>query len=266
MATICSVRSITSRLEQWVEAWSENSIRPRRATWIEVLGLPLYCWNEVTLKRLVDSWGVVEAFGENVNRRLDCEKVTVLISTDHAKRIDETIVIEIGNLTHEVSVVELGFEDTTVDGVSWAIKPTQQSRPKMESSSESSSEQDSGSPTMEDEHSIEWEKEAFNDLFIGKDYSAIKGQDIGNIDRHIGESDLLGVNCMDALNKGGCAVVGDEFGVLPLETATLSEDRGCLEALEPNVCCKSPVQAALVSPNFKASEDAHIIGLSRDGS
>ncbi|KAK8985430.1 hypothetical protein V6N11_068686 [Hibiscus sabdariffa] len=125
---------------------------------------------------------------------------------------------------------------------------------------------DSGSPTMEDEHSIEWEKEAFNDLFIGKDYSAIKGQDIGNIDRHIGESDLLGVNCMDALNKGGCAVVGDEFGVLPLETATLSEDRGCLEALEPNVCCKSPVQAALVSPNFKASEDAHIIGLSRDGS
>ncbi|KAK8574916.1 hypothetical protein V6N12_062593 [Hibiscus sabdariffa] len=125
-------------------------------------------------------------------------------------------------------------------------------------------QQDSGSPTMEDEHSIEWEKEAFNELFIGKDYSAIKGQDIGNIDRHIGESDLLGVNCMDALNKGGCAVVGDEFGVLPLETATLSEDRGCLEALEPNVCCKSPVQAALVSPNFKASEDAHIIGLSRE--
>ncbi|KAK8560598.1 hypothetical protein V6N13_083035 [Hibiscus sabdariffa] len=110
MATICSVRSITSRLEQWglngikfhrmggktfllsfeddelyimledlnwsylkeifstVEAWSENFIRPHRATWIEVLGLPLHCWNEVTLQR------IVEAFGENVNGRLDCEK------------------------------------------------------------------------------------------------------------------------------------------------------------------------------------------------
>ncbi|KAK8512418.1 hypothetical protein V6N12_074997 [Hibiscus sabdariffa] len=123
---------------------------------------------------------------------------------------------------------------------------------------------DSGSPTMEDEHSIELEKEAFNDLFIGKDYSAIKGQDIGNIDKHIGESDLLGVNCMDALNKGGCAIVGDEYGVFPLETATLREDRGCLEALEPNICSKSPVQAAQVSPNFKAFEDAHIMGLSKE--
>ncbi|KAK9027893.1 hypothetical protein V6N11_067714 [Hibiscus sabdariffa] len=91
---------------------------------------------------------------------------------------------------------------------------------------------DSGSLTMEDEHSFELEKEAFNDLFIGKDYSAIKGQDIGNIDRHIGESDLLGVICMDALNKDVCAVVGDESGVLPLETATLRKDRGCLEALD----------------------------------
>ncbi|KAK8655652.1 hypothetical protein V6N13_108224 [Hibiscus sabdariffa] len=215
-----------------VEAWSENLIRTHRATWIEILGLRLHCWNEVTLQRIVDSLGVVEAFGENVNRRLDCEKVTVLILTDHAKRIDETIEIKIGNFTHEVSVVELGFKDISVDGVSWANKPVQQPKPKMESSSESSSEQDSGSLTMEDEHSFELEKEAFNDLFIGKDYSAIKGQDIGNIDRHIGESDLLGVICMDALNKDVCAVVGDESGVLPLETATLRKDRGCLEALD----------------------------------
>ncbi|KAK8479504.1 hypothetical protein V6N12_052461 [Hibiscus sabdariffa] len=117
---------------------------------------------------------------------------------------------------------------------------------------------------MEDEHSFELEKEAFNDLFIGKDYSTIKGQDIGNIDRHIGESDLLGVNCMDALNKDVCAVVGDESGVLPLETATLRKDRGCLEALEPNDCSKPPVQAAQGSPNFKTLEDAHIMGLHRE--
>ncbi|KAK8635406.1 hypothetical protein V6N13_004143 [Hibiscus sabdariffa] len=96
MTTICSVRSITSRLQEWrlggikvqrmggkvfllsfeddelytmledlnwsylkeifckVELWSEAAKRPDRATWLEILGLPLHCWNNITLKRVAE--------------------------------------------------------------------------------------------------------------------------------------------------------------------------------------------------------------------
>ncbi|KAK8549932.1 hypothetical protein V6N13_055492 [Hibiscus sabdariffa] len=127
MDTICSVGLITSRLEKWglngikeifcrVEEWSEKSKRPFRATWIEVAGLPLHCWNEVSM----------------------------LISTDFAGRIEESVEIEVGNVVHEVSIVEMGFKDTSIDKVSWGNKLEQQTgkvESKSEGSSESSSEQ-----------------------------------------------------------------------------------------------------------------------------
>ncbi|KAK8617721.1 hypothetical protein V6N13_080628 [Hibiscus sabdariffa] len=34
-----------------VKCWSE-SLKPTRATWLEVSGIPLYCWNDTMLKRV----------------------------------------------------------------------------------------------------------------------------------------------------------------------------------------------------------------------
>ncbi|KAK8691407.1 hypothetical protein V6N13_074918 [Hibiscus sabdariffa] len=93
-----------------VEAWSEKTRLHDRATWIEVSGVPLHCWNDITLRRIADFWGKFEALGKNADHVLDCEKVSILITTPHAKRIEELIDIEIGNEVHEISVVELGFK------------------------------------------------------------------------------------------------------------------------------------------------------------
>ncbi|KAK8695598.1 hypothetical protein V6N13_000751 [Hibiscus sabdariffa] len=37
-----------------VELWTEKMIGAARATWLEVSGIPLHCWNHVTPKRIAD--------------------------------------------------------------------------------------------------------------------------------------------------------------------------------------------------------------------
>ncbi|KAK8594184.1 hypothetical protein V6N13_125993 [Hibiscus sabdariffa] len=47
--------------------------------------------------------------GFNRNDSRDCEKLTVLISTDQVKKIEEVVQIEVGDKIFEIVVVELGF-------------------------------------------------------------------------------------------------------------------------------------------------------------
>ncbi|KAK8595538.1 hypothetical protein V6N13_016905 [Hibiscus sabdariffa] len=98
-----------------VSPWSESLNRLERATWLEVSGLPLHCWNSTTLKRLANLWGNFEALGENADHVLDCEKVSILITTNHAKRIEEVVEIELGNMVYEIGVFELGFWDSSTE-------------------------------------------------------------------------------------------------------------------------------------------------------
>ncbi|KAK8608395.1 hypothetical protein V6N13_023819 [Hibiscus sabdariffa] len=93
--------------------WSEKTSYSNRATWLEIRGLPLHCWNSVSLKKVAELWGVFEALGENENHSLDCEKATVLISKNQVKRIDEVIEVEIGDRVFQVGVKEIGFNDGT---------------------------------------------------------------------------------------------------------------------------------------------------------
>ncbi|KAK8690132.1 hypothetical protein V6N13_088833 [Hibiscus sabdariffa] len=78
-----------------VELWSEkvDSTSPI-ATWIEISGVPLHCWNQITLSRLAKLWGSFEALGENANHTMDCEKVSVPITTSVDSKISETVEIE----------------------------------------------------------------------------------------------------------------------------------------------------------------------------
>ncbi|KAL4271467.1 hypothetical protein GQ457_13G005560 [Hibiscus cannabinus] len=105
-----------------VKCWSE-SLKPTRATWLEVSGIPLHCWNGTTLKRVAELWGSFEAFGENLQHNLDCEKVTILISTNQFKHIDEVVELEVGSLKYEIKVVEHGFKDSTSDPLSVKKNP-----------------------------------------------------------------------------------------------------------------------------------------------
>ncbi|KAK8699937.1 hypothetical protein V6N13_018345 [Hibiscus sabdariffa] len=98
-----------------VSPWSESLNHLERTTWLEVSGVPLHCWNSTTLKRLASLWGNFEAFGENANHVHDCEKVSILISTNHAKRIEEVVEIELGSMVYEIGVFELGFWDSSTE-------------------------------------------------------------------------------------------------------------------------------------------------------
>ncbi|KAK8626681.1 hypothetical protein V6N13_134314 [Hibiscus sabdariffa] len=157
MANVCSVHSITLRLQEWglnginnsggktfllsfedddlyimledldwsylkeifckIEAWPEKLKRPHRATWVEVTGLPLHCWNGTTMGRIAELWENFESLGENANRIIDCEKATTLISIEHPFRIEEVIEIRIGNDVYGISVRELGLKINDVEEV-----------------------------------------------------------------------------------------------------------------------------------------------------
>ncbi|KAL4296742.1 hypothetical protein GQ457_12G031270 [Hibiscus cannabinus] len=198
---------------------------------------------------------------------MDCEKVSILISTDIAGRIEESVEIKVGNVVHEVSIFEMGFKDTSVDKVSWAKNLEQLSRKaesKLEGSSESSSEFVRGSQVVEDEQSNEVEKAAINDMFFGKEFAASRGQDLGITERHIGEADLMGdFNSYEALKSGGDLTKGNFSGAKFQETEKLREDEDRVEKLDPCVAIKKTQLVDSDSPSFKATEDLHNMGLSQ---
>ncbi|KAK8652711.1 hypothetical protein V6N13_126736 [Hibiscus sabdariffa] len=113
--------------------WSEKTSYNERATWLEIRGLPLHCWNNVSLKKVADLWEVFEALGENDKHSPDCEKATILISTIQVKKIDEVIEVEIGDRVFQVGVKEIGFNDGT-------LYPLCNQRKKKEKSYEKSDE------------------------------------------------------------------------------------------------------------------------------
>ncbi|KAL4388501.1 hypothetical protein GQ457_09G026020 [Hibiscus cannabinus] len=121
--------------------WSVKLKRLLRATWIEVRGVPLHAWNDISLKRIAKIWGNFEAWGENANRVPNSERATVLITMGYSRRIDETILVEIGSETHEINILELGFKDDIVDPLTQATNAKAPIKPQSEDSLESCLEQ-----------------------------------------------------------------------------------------------------------------------------
>ncbi|KAE8684235.1 Detected protein of unknown function [Hibiscus syriacus] len=97
-----------------VKLWTETLSHKERVVWLEIDGLPLQCWNEITLKRLVGLWGKFEAYGENVKHHIDCEKVNMMISTTIEARIDEVVDVVVENQKFGVRVLEVGMLDNSV--------------------------------------------------------------------------------------------------------------------------------------------------------
>ncbi|KAK8585423.1 hypothetical protein V6N13_050402 [Hibiscus sabdariffa] len=86
--------------------WSEEFKVPVRTTWVEVVGMPLHCWNYMTFKRIAECWGSLVALGENINQSQGCEKMSLLIQTNQLKKIEDIIGIEVGNEVYEVRIYE----------------------------------------------------------------------------------------------------------------------------------------------------------------
>ncbi|KAL4361524.1 hypothetical protein GQ457_04G009880 [Hibiscus cannabinus] len=174
-----------------VKCWSE-SLKPTRATWLEVSGIPLHCWNGTTLKRVAELWGTFEAFGENLQHNLDCEKVTILISTNQFKHIDEVVELEVGSLKYEIKVVEHGFKDSTSDPLSVKKNPHPHeinAGAKLGSQSEESSET---TFPGESPNSYFVEDEAVEAVFVGKDFHNNRDHAGVDVSRQIGESVMSG--------------------------------------------------------------------------
>ncbi|KAL4297388.1 hypothetical protein GQ457_12G029290 [Hibiscus cannabinus] len=89
--------------------WILGALGKLQTIWLEVSGIPLHCWNHVTLRRLAELWGSFEAVGENFNMKKDCEKVAILVCTGFVKEIEEQVEIEVGDIRY----VEIGLSDNS---------------------------------------------------------------------------------------------------------------------------------------------------------
>ncbi|KAK8689714.1 hypothetical protein V6N13_088427 [Hibiscus sabdariffa] len=178
-----------------IKPWSETMGCRERATWLEVSGLPLHCWNGTTLKKIAGLWGTFEAMGINANHSRDCEKVTVLISTRQVKKIDEVIEMEVRDKIFEVGVVELGFlddSDTTVGKKGAEVNVICEEVQESESISDSKLEQENKEVVGDDRSCSGTEEEALNVMCAEKDLNKCMDRELENIRGQINVDELMG--------------------------------------------------------------------------
>ncbi|KAK8583219.1 hypothetical protein V6N13_021931 [Hibiscus sabdariffa] len=208
-----------------------------RATWLELSGVPLHCWNRCTFKRVAGLWGSFEALGENAFRSKNCEKVTILITTNQVERIDEIVDIEVGNLIFKVRVMELGFSDESPELQPTRVKSSVRTNcDKDGSSSGSSSESEkTQSPAKSDRCWTQVEEEAMEAILLRKDHNNDEGMFGKEDDRHLGDVDLLGCSPIkvyadnDNILKGN-SIVKEGQGVI-CGTAGVDGNPSCVEVV-----------------------------------
>ncbi|KAK8696917.1 hypothetical protein V6N13_113087 [Hibiscus sabdariffa] len=176
-----------------IKPWSESLSQPDRATWLEISGIPLHCWNHTTVRRVGELWGTFEAFGENIMHDKDCEKVSVLISTSQKKRIEDVIEVEVGGTIFEVGVRELGFSYNSSVGM--VVKnDTMKKNAKDDSGStaESVSVLEKKLSSDGDQSQSRMEEEALNAMCTDKNFNYCQAQGSEEAGYQLGESEQIG--------------------------------------------------------------------------
>ncbi|TYI19165.1 hypothetical protein ES332_A07G145500v1 [Gossypium tomentosum] len=97
--------------------WLEILVFFERITWIEVSGVPMHCWNYEMFKRIAGKWGNLVSIGENLLGTNNFEKVEMLISISQVKKIDEMVLLEVGDVRFPVSVREVGWSEDIKNNV-----------------------------------------------------------------------------------------------------------------------------------------------------
>ncbi|KAK8699945.1 hypothetical protein V6N13_018353 [Hibiscus sabdariffa] len=182
-----------------IRIWSENDTHVKRATCLELTGVPIHCWNDTTFKRLIQNWGEFEAFGENLDCSLDCEKMKILITTQQVQKICEVVELEVGSMIYEVRVSEIGFSDPssnckeTIRKEKGLLSENIEKRSKSESTSSSEGNRCNSPIESVDRHTQSGEEE-LNAAVIGNRRYLGKGDSDMGKGRSLGECDLVGVN------------------------------------------------------------------------
>ncbi|KAK5786969.1 hypothetical protein PVK06_041619 [Gossypium arboreum] len=92
-----------------IEPWSEKLKIIERVAWIEVAGVPLYCWNFETFKCIAGLWGKLVSVGENLTKIHNFKKLELLISTSQSNMVDELVSLEVGDVLFLIRVKEWGL-------------------------------------------------------------------------------------------------------------------------------------------------------------
>ncbi|KAH1115509.1 hypothetical protein J1N35_008887 [Gossypium stocksii] len=102
-----------------------------RAACIEILGIPLHCWNYQTFKRVPNLWGDLIAMGDNLTLANNFEKMDILILIKQAYKIDELIMLErSGGKTNEIQKKN-GYQMVREEDASSEVGSTNKSELKM---------------------------------------------------------------------------------------------------------------------------------------
>ncbi|KAK8662186.1 hypothetical protein V6N13_091773 [Hibiscus sabdariffa] len=175
-----------------IKPWSEKARFVERATWVELQGLPLHCWNHETIKKVAEQWGEFEALGENANMLLDCERVSVLITTSYEKKIEETVELEVGDEVYMVRASELRFKDVSQVKIQEIGKGEGSSdRQTKDSSSEATSA--NRTEEVNSQSHREEKEEALNAVVLGNSKNNDNSYDLVETNSHLGESEMKGM-------------------------------------------------------------------------
>ncbi|KAK8664952.1 hypothetical protein V6N13_084720 [Hibiscus sabdariffa] len=149
----------------------------------------------ITLKRIVGLWGKFEALGVNADHKRECEKVTILISANQVKKIEEVMELEAGDKSVEISVVEIWFSEVSAAEENRKLKAENVSNKEkhdFESTSESSSDQSCKEVEEDDQSCYGTEVEALKAMCAEKENNNGLNRELENSRGMINEEELMG--------------------------------------------------------------------------
>ncbi|KAK8684828.1 hypothetical protein V6N13_040844 [Hibiscus sabdariffa] len=199
--------------------WSEDFKVPVRTTWVEVVGMPLHCWNYMTFKRIAECWGSLVALGENINQSQGCEKMSLLIQTNQLKKIEDIIGIEVGNEVYEARIYELYIIKVSTSSLKSCLGE-KDDRKIVSETGESSSESTTMSAQIEKTVSSGDNPigidEALNVVCMGKSFHDYESTQNKDKSRSLGEPDLVGcrpeAHSVDSVSTHSSnSVLGDDL-------------------------------------------------------
>ncbi|KAL4319815.1 hypothetical protein GQ457_18G001170 [Hibiscus cannabinus] len=152
----------------------------------------LHCWNHETIKKVAEQWGEFEALGENANMFLDCERVSVLITTSNDKIIEEMVELEVGDEVYMVRASEVIFKDVS----QVKIQATEKGEGRSDCQTKDSSSEATSANRSEEVNSQshrEEKEEALNAVVLGNSKNNDYSYYLGETNSHLGESEMKGM-------------------------------------------------------------------------
>ncbi|KAK5795322.1 hypothetical protein PVK06_036583 [Gossypium arboreum] len=154
-----------------IEPWSKVTMVEERVAWIEVVEVPLHCWNYESFKRIAGVWGGLISLGKNLDKA-SFSSMPMLVNIMKPEEVDCLIFLEVESPRFPVRVVESGL--SKVKDVSRSLMGNNKSNGKNIELGRAEfvvSKFESVFGLRSDKLSCgerDWEEEAINAMFIEK--------------------------------------------------------------------------------------------------